>query len=216
MSEATRTRVAIVDDHAMVREALAAVLGDDDSIEVVAQGENTSAAMRIVREVRPDVLVLDYNMPGGGALPVLDLIGRSDSGVRALVLTVNESPHYAIRVIEGGARGFLVKSSAVEELLDAIGAVRRGEIYITPSLSREVIDQLRRPRGSRTGIDSLSSREFELLRLLGSGSGLKEAAAHLNISVSTASTYRARVMKKLNLATTSALIRYALENGLAG
>jgi len=217
MSEpARRIRVAIVDDHAMVRQALASVLGDDESLEVVAQGEDTSEAVRIVREENPDVLVLDYNMPGGGALPVLEEIARTDSRVRTLVLTVHESPHYAVRVIEAGAQGFLVKSSAVEELVDAIGAVRRGEIYITPNMSRDVIDQLRRPRGSRVGIDALSTREFELLRILGSGRGLKEGALDLRISVSTASTYRARIMKKLNLSSTSELIRFAIENGLTG
>ena len=217
MSEAkVRTRVAIVDDHAMVRQALASVLGDDDSLEIVAQGEDTAQAVRIVRQQDVEVLVLDYNMPGGGALPVLEEIVRTGSEVRVLVLTVNESPQYATRVIEAGAQGFLVKSSAVEELLDAIAAVRRGEVYITPKLSRDVIDQLRRPKRSRVGLDALSTREFELLRMLGAGTGLKEAARHLKISVSTASTYRARVMKKLNLSSTSELIRFAIEHDLAG
>lgn len=217
MSEAkTRTRVAIVDDHAMVRQALASVLGDDESLDIVAQGEDTSEAVRIIRQQEADVLVLDYNMPGGGALPVLEEIVRTGSEVRALVLTVHESPHYATRVIEAGAHGFLVKSSAVEELLDAIAAVRRGEVYITPKMSRDVIDQLRRPKRARVGLDALSAREFELLRMLGAGTGLKEAALHLKVSVSTASTYRARVMKKLNLSSTSELIRFAIEQGLAG
>lgn len=211
-----RIRVAIVDDHAMVRQALASVLSDDESMDVVAQAEDTQGAVRIVRETAPEVLVLDYNMPGGGALPVLEEITRTSSPVRALVLTVHESSHYAVRVIEAGAQGFLVKSSAVEELLDAIAAVRRGEIYITPRLSREVIDQLRRPKRSRVGIDALSTREFELLRILGGGAGLKEAALALKISVSTASTYRARIMKKLNLTTTAELIRFTIEQGIAG
>ena len=213
---AKRIRVAIVDDHAMVRQALASVLGDDESLDVIAQGKDPAEAVQIVREESPDVLVLDYNMPGGGALPVLEEIGRTGSTVRTLVLTVQESPHYAIRVIEAGAQGFLVKSSAVEELLDAIGAVRRGEVYITPHMSLEVIDQLRRPNRSRVGINALSTREFEMLRILGAGTSLKEAARDLKISVSTASTYRARIMKKLNLSSTSELIRFAIESGLAG
>jgi len=211
-----RIRVAIVDDHAMVRQALASVLSDDDGLEIVAQGESTSDAIGIVRGDPPDVLVLDYNMPGGGALPVLEEVGRTGSRIRVLVLTVHESPHYAIRVIEAGAKGFLVKSSAVEELLDAIAALQRGEVYITPQLSHDVIDQLRRPKRSRVGVAALSTREFELLRILGSGLGIKEAALHLKISVSTASTYRSRVMKKLNLTSTSELIRFAIEQGLAG
>lgn len=212
-----RIRVAIVDDHAMVRQALASVLADVQELEIVAQGESTSDAMRIVRsDPRPEVLVLDYNMPGGGALPVLEEVARTGSDVRVLVLTVHESRHYAIRVFEAGAKGFLVKSSAVDELMDAIHAVRRGQIYITPRMSHDVIDQLRRPRRARVGIDALSTREFELLRILGAGRGLKEAALHLKISVSTASTYRARLLKKLNLSSTSELIRFAIDHGLAG
>ncbi len=207
-------RVAIADDHAMVREALARVLGDDSTLEVVAQAQDTGGAIRIIREDHPDVLVLDYNMPGGGALPVLEEIARTKSPVRVLVLTIHESAHYAIRAIEAGAHGFLVKSSAVEELLNAIAAVRRGEVYITPRMSQVVIEQLRQPKRFRTGIDALSTREFELLRILGSGQGLKEAALHLKISVSTASTYRARILKKLNLASTSELIRFAIEHEL--
>lgn len=209
-------RVALVDDHSMVREALAAVLAEDGGIEVVAQGESGGDAVRIARELAPDVLVLDYNLPGGGAPSALDEISRASPDTRVLVLTVHDSAHYAVRVLEGGAEGFLVKSSAVEELLDAIRAVHRGEIYITPAISPRVIDQLRRPRRTRTGIESLSARELEVLRLLAEGRGLKEVAFQLSISVSTASTYRARVMEKLGLASTSELIRFALENGLVG
>jgi len=211
----SKVRVAIADDHAMVRQALASVLGDDDRLEVVAQAEDAPQALAIVRSAEADVLVLDYNMPGGGALPVLEEIERSKSALRTLVLTVHASPHYAVRAIEAGAQGFMVKSSAVDELIEAIDAIRRGEIYITPALSNQVIERLRRPRRSRVGVDALSAREFELLCLLGSGQGLKEAASQLAISVSTASTYRTRILEKLNLSSTSELIRFALEHGLA-
>lgn len=209
-----RVRVALIDDHAMVRQALAAVLGDGDRIEIVAQGESASDALEILKREAVDVLVLDYNMPGGGALLVLEELERSHSRVRSLVLTVHESPHYAIRVLEAGAMGFLVKSSAVEALQDAILAVERGDISISPAISREVIHRLRQPKRSRIGIDALSAREFELLRLLGSGQGLKEAALQLEVSVSTASTYRSRILGKLNLGSTAELIHFAIEHGL--
>jgi len=210
-----QVRVAIVDDHAMVRQALAAVLADNPRLTVVAQGEDTASAFDVLRDVVPDVLVLDYNLPGGGALSVLEEAERSGSPVRILILTLHENPLYAVRVLQAGANGFLLKSSAMEELLAAIDSVQKGEIFITPRLSRDVIDRLRRPPQTRTGIDSLSTREFELLRILGRGEGLKQAAAQLNIGVSTASTYRSRLLKKLELDSTSELIRFALENGLA-
>ena len=217
MSEEARSiRVGLIDDHAMVHQSLAAVLGDGQDIDIVGQGESVQEACRIVDEHAPDVLVLDYNLPGGGALSVIEHVLRKELSVRILVLTVHESPHYAARVLEAGAAGFLIKSSAVEELKNAIHAVHRGEVYITPKLSGAVLDQLRRARGERRGLESLSEREFELLRCLASGLGLSEAAARLKISVSTASTYRARILRKLGLRSTGDLIRYALENDLGG
>jgi len=207
-------RVALVDDHEMIRVALASVLEDDHDIQVIGQGETPEDAAEIARDLAPDVLVLDYNFPGGGSLPLIEQLAEAHPSVRVLVLTVHESVHYAIRAIESGAQGFMVKSSAVEQLIEAIHAVHEGEIYLPPAFSRSVIDHLRQPKRDRVGLASLSPREFELLRLVGSGSGLKEAAHQLGISVSTASTYRARIMEKLNLESTTDLIRYALENEL--
>jgi DNA-binding NarL/FixJ family response regulator len=121
-----------------------------------------------------------------------------------------------VRVLEAGAQGFVLKSAAAQELLEAVSSVGQGEIYISPRVSQRVIHHLRRPRTQRVGLESLSQREFELLRVLGSGMSLKECAGHLNISISTASTYRARLMEKLNLHTTAEIIRFALENDVVG
>ena len=207
-------RIVLIDDHTMVREALVSVLEDEHTIEIVGFGGSRREAVQQVREQRPDVVVLDYNMPNGGALEILEDFARLGLDPKVLVLTVHENMHYAVRALEAGANGFLVKSSAVEELVQAIHAVRSGELYITPSLSRHVIDQLRRPRRERIGVGALSSREFELLRVMARGLGIKEVASTLKISVSSASTYRARVLKKLGLGSTGDLIRFALENHL--
>lgn len=221
MSPTASIRVALVDDHAMVRQALAAVLADGPSeqpseqpLEVVGQGEDTLAAAEFVRDGACDVLVLDYNLPGGGALSVIEEVARRKLPVKVLILTVHESAHYAVRVLEAGAAGYMVKSGAVDELYGAIRAVHAGEIYVSPKLSSTVLDHLRRPKRERTGVAALSDREFELLRLLARGTGLKEAAGILSVSVSAASTYRARILKKLELSNTGELIRFALENDL--
>src|SRR5260370_38558669 len=124
--------------------------------------------------------------------------------------------HYAGKALESGARGYVVKSAAVRELVDAIKAVAEGEIYISPKVSQRVIQHLRRPKKERVGLEALSQREFELLRVLGAGMSLKECARHLNISSSSASTYRSRLMEKLNLHTTAEVIRFALENDVVG
>lgn len=143
-------------------------------------------------------------------------MARDHPRVRVLVLTVHESIHYAVRVLERGAQGYVLKSDAARELLDAVAAASQGEIYISPRVSQRVIHHLRRPKTQRVGLESLSEREFELLRVLGSGMSLKECAGRLNISTSTASTYRTRLMEKLNLRTTAEIIRFALENDVVG
>lgn len=207
-------QVALVDDHAMVTQALTAVLQDEGDFRVVARGASVKEALAILEGQGVDVLVLDYNLPDGGALRVLEEARAAGLETPVLVLTMHENPQYAVRALESGAQGFLVKSSAVEELVAAIRAVCRGELYLTPSISGSVVDRLRRARGERSGLDGLSPREFELLRLLAAGDGLKQAAYKLKIGVSTASTYRARMLEKLGLSSTTELIRYALEHGL--
>ena len=208
-------RVVLVDDHTMVREALSQLLEDCGWIEVVGQAGDRSSAVEAVQQAMPDVLLLDYNIPGGGALKVIEtLTANRWTKTRILVLTVHESFHYAVRVLEAGADGFAAKSDAGQELIQAIHEVWKGGLYLAPSLAREVLQHLKRPKRARVGLESLSPREFELFRILGEGKGLKEAAAAQHISVSTASTYRSRIMEKLNLSSTAELIRFALTNGV--
>lgn len=207
--------VVLVDDHQMVREALAQVLGDHADIEVLGQAEDRRSAALAVEAHRPDVLVLDYSIPGG-ALPLIELLAGQAGAPRVIVLTVHESIHYAVRVLEAGAMGFVVKAAATEELIAAIHSARRGEVFISRRVSGRVIEQLRRPRKERTGLAALSARELELLRLLGAGLGLQEAAQRLGVSPSTASTYRARLLEKLSLEGTAGLIRFAIEHDVVG
>lgn len=212
MSEAIR--IVLADDHTMVREALARILGEDERIEVVAQARDGSEALEAVERARPDVLILDYSMPDHEPVRAIEGLKERHPEVGVLVLTVHENVHYALRVLEAGALGYLIKSAAADELLEAIRAVRAGRIYLSSSISHEVLDRLRTPRGKRTGIESLSAREFSLLRLLGSGKTLQQSAQAMNVSVSTASTYRARILEKLSLDSTAELIRFSLEHDL--
>ena len=211
-----RVRVVLVDDHAMVREALAAIIEGDERFEIVGLGGDRHDAFRITAELRPDVLVLDYGMPGGGALPAIEDIVRLDCETRILVLTVHASIHYAVKVLEAGACGFMVKSSSIDELIKAIRKVHRDDFYVAPQFNRAVIAHLRRPKSQRVGLDALSSREFELLHHLAQGKSLTATAEALGVSTSTVSTYRTRCLAKLNLNTTAELIRFALENDVVG
>jgi DNA-binding NarL/FixJ family response regulator len=209
-------RVVLADDHAMVREALAPILEESGSIKVVGQASDGHQALEIATQSQPDVIVLDYTMPQLDAPSAIETLLRRCPNIKILVLTVHENIHYAVKVLESGAQGYVVKSAAVGELVDAIKSVSEGEVYISPKVSQRVIQHLRQPRKERVGLEALSQREFELLRVLGAGMSLKECAKRLNISTSSASTYRTRLMEKLKLNTTAEIIRFALENDIVG
>lgn len=209
-------RVLLVDDHEIVRQGVARVLEETPGVRVVGQAGDGAAALALARTERPDVVVLDWSMPGKGAPEVIAELSRELPGTRVVVLTVHENIHYAVKALESGALGYVVKAAAVQELVDAVRAAVAGETFISPRISRQILAQLQTPRRERTGLAALSARELELLRLLGSGMGLKDCARHLDLTTSTLSTYRARLMAKLGLETTAALIRFAIENGLVG
>jgi len=216
MGMRSEIRVVLADDHAMVREALAQILEESGCIRVVGQAADGPAAIDAAMKTKPDVLVLDYSMPGIGAPEILSSLLRRLPDLKVLVLTVHESIHYCVKALECGAHGYVVKSAAVGELVDAIKAVSGGEVFISSKVSQKVIQHLRRPKKERVGLEALSQREFELLRVLGAGMSLKECAERLSISTSSASTYRTRLMEKLNLRTTAEIIRFALENDIVG
>jgi DNA-binding NarL/FixJ family response regulator len=216
VTELQRHTVVLADDHAMVRQALAQILEDSREIRVVGQASDGASAIEVVEQTRPELVVLDFSMPGMHASSTIQQLLKRQPKLKILVLTVHEKIHYAVRVLEEGAHGYVVKSAAAHELLDAIRAVSQGEIYISPKVSHKVIHALRRPKRDRAGLEALSQREFDLLRLLGAGYSLSDCAAELDISISAASTYRARLLEKLNLKTTPEIIRFALENGIVG
>jgi len=205
-------RVVLADDHEMVRQALARILEESRKITIVAQASDGDQVLELSRSTQPEVVVLDYTLPDHDAPQVIEKLLQVVPDIKILVLTVHENIHYAVRVLETGAHGYLIKSAAVDELVEAIENVHEGRIYMSQKISSEVLQHLRRPKRERVGLESLSQREFAFLRLLGSGKSLQESAKNMKISTSTASTYRSRIMGKLNLASTADLIRYAIEH----
>lgn len=176
MTESEPIRTLLADDHAMVREALAQILSESGRIRVVAQAASGLEALTLAAQEGPDVVVLDYSMPGLDAPATLARLRDQRPAVKVVVLTVHESLHYAVKALEAGARGYVVKSAALRELVEAIETVHAGEVYISPQHSHRVLKRLRRPRRDRAGLDALSAREFELLRALAAGMSLKQCA----------------------------------------
>jgi DNA-binding NarL/FixJ family response regulator len=200
----------------MVRESLARVLEASGVVTVVGQAEDGLELLGVVDAQRPDCVVLDYSMPNLDAPHAIERLTGKYSDLKILVLTVHENAHYAVRALEAGAHGYMIKSAAVDELVVAIRAVSKGDVYVSPKVAQEVWSQLRRPKRERTGLESLSQREFDVLRILGTGVSLQECASRMTVSTSTVSTYRSRILEKLNLSTTAELIRFALENNVVG
>lgn len=207
-------RVILADDHEVVRQGLAQLLGDGSGISVVGQADSGQAVLELAVTTPADVLVLDYSLPDFNGAKVASQLRRDGSTLRIVILTVHDNVHYVLRAMDAGADGFVVKSDSVEDLLRAIRRVHAGGTYVSPRLAEKVEHHQRGPKGHHIGLDKLSQREFELLRLTARGLSLQECAAQMQVTESTASTYRARMMSKLELTNTAQVVRFALENGI--
>lgn len=206
-------KVLVADDHAVVRRGLVQILNEAPDMIVAGEACTGREVLRVIRENTPDALVLDIAMPEGGGLEVLQQLQTLKPDLPVLILSVYSERQYAIRALKAGATGYLTKESAPEELVTAIRRVARGERYVTKSMGAELVAAL---EGKAAGElhEGLSDREYQVMCLLATGKTVSEAAADLSLSVKTVSTYRGRILKKLNLETTSEIIRYALERGL--
>lgn len=210
-------RVLIVDDHAILRSGLRMLLGAQSDMDVVGEAADGAEAARLVGELKPDVVLLDLAMPGTSGLDALRMIKRDTIETRALILSQYDDENYLRRALEAGASGYVLKRAADIELLSAIRAVARGEVYLEPMLTRLVVNDLfnRSDAGSTAERQpALSEREREVLQLVALGHTNQQIADRLILSVKTVETYKARVMEKLGLRGRAALVRYAMEQGM--
>jgi two-component system, NarL family, response regulator NreC len=206
-------RVLVVDDHAVVRAGLRRVLDAEDDIEVVGEAETGERAIFEAIETKPDVVVMDVVMPGKSGIEATPDVLRAVPTTKVLVLSMQDDPRYVRAAFEAGARGYVLKEAADTEVVGAVRAVAAGERYVHPALGARLVaaevDERR-----RADEDPLSDREREVLRLLALGHTNQEIAEMLFISVRTAETHRAHIMRKLGLSTRAELVRYALEQDL--
>lgn len=202
-------RVVIADDHAVVRRGLRQVLDAEDGVEVVAEASDLSGAKRYVRGHRPDVLVLDLNLPEGLSLDAIPAIRAEFPATQIVILTMQNEPAYARQALASGALGYVLKEAAESELVEAVRRAADGDIYLNPRLGARVAAEP--PPGPP---DGLSDRELEVLRMIALGHTNAEIAEHLYLSVRTVETHRAHIQQKLRLATRAELVHYALEHRL--
>lgn len=215
-----KIRVVIADDHTVLRSGLRMLINSQPDMEVVGEAMGGAEAVKKVRQLQPDVVLLDLTMPEQGGLPVLPSLRKACSDARVLVLTMHDDPAYVRSALAAGAVGYVVKTAADTELLTAIRAVVEGRTFVDLSINQhEVQDILSRKRargaaGDEGAIRLLSEREREVLDLVAQGHTNQEVADRLGLSVKSVETYRARLMDKLSLQSRAELVRYALDCGI--
>jgi DNA-binding NarL/FixJ family response regulator len=206
-------RVLIADDHAIVRRGLIEILMRDLEGAVCGEAENAQQVLAQVRNHAWDVVILDVSMPGRSGIDVLADLKLAQPKLPILVLSMHPEDQYGKRVLKAGAAGYMNKNSAPEELIKAIRKVLGGGRYVSPALAEKLALDLSESR-TRLPHETLSDREFEVLRLIASGKTVTQIAEELHLSAATISTYRARILEKMNMTTTAELMRYAFQNHL--
>jgi DNA-binding NarL/FixJ family response regulator len=211
----TPSRVLMVDDHPVVLAGLNALVEADPDFEVVGKARDGRTALRLARQLLPDVVVLDISMPEMNGIEVATALLAERPECRVLVLTVHEDRAYLRQLVEAGVSGYLLKRSASEELIRALHAVVSGGMYLDPAIAGKVVGRTAKgavhPQLGQAA--ELSERETDVLRLVAGGHSNKEISARLNISVKTVETYKARAMEKLGYRSRVELVRYAADQG---
>jgi DNA-binding NarL/FixJ family response regulator len=208
-------RLVIADDHELIREGIKKLVRPCADLKVAGEAGDLRQAIALVAQVRPDVVVLDISMPDADGLDGLAALRRHFPGVRVIVLSMHAEERYALPALRAGALGYVSKTAAASELVDALRQAAQGQQWIGPRVA-ELLEREAAGPQALPPHHLLTAREGEILALIGAGLQVKQVAAELSISVSTVNTYRNRIFRKMGLSSNAALIRYAMHHGLAG
>jgi DNA-binding NarL/FixJ family response regulator len=206
-------KILIADDHAIVREGLKQILSESPDLVVVAEASAGQEVLDKIMKNDLDLVILDIAMPGRGGLDILKEIKSQKPKLPVLILSMYPEDQYAVRVLKSGASGYLTKESAPVELVKAIRQISQGKKYISPSLAEKLAVDLE-ISPDRPSHETLSDREYQVMCMIASGKTLKEIADGLSLSIKTISTYRSRILEKMNMKTNAELTHYAIKNRL--
>lgn len=210
-------RILLADDHELVRAGIRELVHKIEGAKVIGEASNGRQALEMVESLSPDLVLLDIGMKELNGLEVADRISRDFPAVKCLILSMHANEEYVLRALRVGAGGYMLKDSAITELQLAIESVRNGKTYLSPSISRTVIDTyLNRTavKGKTKTLEDLSPRQREVLQLIAEGRSTKEIASDLNLGVKTVETHRAQLMERLDIYDVASLVRFAIRAGL--
>jgi DNA-binding NarL/FixJ family response regulator len=207
-------RVLLVDDHALVRAGMRSLLQDLPDIEVVAEAGDGAEALAAAERERPDVVLMDIAMKGMNGLEAAARLRERLPEVKVIILSMHTSEEYVLLALRAGAAAYLIKDSATSELELALKCVMRGETYLSPAISRQMVDGYVQRVGASAGPEPLTPRQREVLKRIAEGRSTKEIAFELNLSVKTVETHRAQIMERLGIRDVAGLVRYAMRAGL--
>ena len=206
--------VLVVDDHPVVRKGLTSCLASKANVKVVGEAADGEEALRKVRELLPNIVLMDIHMPRMDGLEVTELIHKEAPAVKVLILSKDNNRDYVMRMIQAGARGYVLKDAAPEEIADAIETVSKDEAFFSPDVARLALNQFVSSGGKPSFFAHLTSREREVLALIADGKSNKEIAHHFGISARTVETHRGCIMRKLGINNVAGLTKFAITNGL--
>jgi two-component system response regulator NreC len=210
-------RVLVVDDHTLVRQGIVGLLGSQPDIEVVGQANSGAEAVTLVGELQPDVVLMDITMPGIGGLEATRAVRERSPKAQVVILTIHDREDYLVQALRAGAAGYVLKGADVGDLLSAVRAAHRGDVYLFPAATKRLVADYVRRAGSgedREVWDGLTDREREILTLIAQGMTTPDIASTLFLSPHTVQSHRDHIMAKLGLHSKAALIRYAISRGL--
>ena len=210
MSSSDKIKLVIVDDHPLVLDGLISRLNRSQEIQIIGQASNGKEALEVVERLNPDVVLMDINMPEMNGIEAAEIFKEKFPEIKLLVLSMHDDHEYVITLTQAGAKGYILKSASADEMLMAIKAIFMGGVYYSPEIANILVN-----KDSNSHDDALSSREQMVLALLARGLSNKDMARKLDISVRTVETHRRNIKNKLNISTTSGLVRYAIDNGLS-
>lgn len=205
-------KLVLADDHRLMQDGLKSRLEREDNLEILSCVGTGADALKATLTLKPDVLLLDINMPNMNGIEMLEKLSQSNSETAVIMLSMHDSKDYVVRSVKAGAKGYVLKDVGSEELVMAINQVAQGRSYLCPQASDRLLEQINDKPEPKD--DELSKREFDVLKLIVNGAGNKEIADTLHISVRTVETHRLRIKKKLGATSTAALVKLALDKGL--